>query len=72
MERRHMDLELLNQYLDWKREKELYPPKWSPEEYAEHVLNMEARGNLNLIYDMLFDEQYDDAEFRRRVAELIG
>lgn len=72
MERRRMDLELLNQYLDWKREKELYPPKWSPEEYAEHVLNMEARGNLNLIYDMLFDEQYDDAEFRRRVAELIG
>lgn len=72
MERRRMDLELLNQYLDWKREKELYPPKWSPEEYAEHVLNMEARGNLNLIYDMLFDEQYDDADFRRKVAELIG
>lgn len=67
-----MDLELLNQYLDWKREKELYPPKWSPEEYAEHVLNMEARGNFNLIYDMLFDDGIDDAEFRRRVAELIG
>ena len=67
-----MDLELLNQYLDWKREKELYPSKWSPEEYAEHVLNMEARGNLNLIYDMLFDDGIDDAGFRRRVAELIG
>lgn len=67
-----MDLQLLNQYLEWKRDKELYPPKWSPEEYAEHILSMDARGKINLIYDILFDEEYDDAEFRRRVAELIG
>lgn len=30
-------LKLLENYLDWKAEKLLVPPTWSPEEYMEHL-----------------------------------
>jgi hypothetical protein len=34
----------------------LYPPRWTPEDYVEHVLNTEARQKLQKIYD-IFNEQ---------------
>lgn len=52
--------EELEKFLEWKRDKELYPPRWTPEDYAEHLVNMDARIKLQRLYD-LFNEQ--DPEF---------
>jgi hypothetical protein len=49
----------LEKYLEWRRDKELYPPKWSPEEYTEHLLNMDARGKLIQIYNIYDNEDPD-------------
>jgi hypothetical protein len=49
-------IQALEDYMVWKREKELYPPKWTPEEYAEHILNMEARATLIRIHN-IFDSE---------------
>jgi hypothetical protein len=46
----------LEKFLEWKRDKELYPPRWTPEDYAEHLVNMDARIKLQRLYDV-FNEQ---------------
>lgn len=46
----------LEKYLEWKRDKELHPPRNTPEEYMEYVLNMDARIKLQRIYD-IFDKE---------------
>ena len=46
----------LEKYLEWKRDKELYPPRNTPEEYMEHVLNMDARIKLQRIYNIFNEE----------------
>jgi hypothetical protein len=51
-----IDIVEVEKYLDWKRDKELYPPRWTPEDYVEHVLNTEARQKLQKIYD-IFDNE---------------
>ena len=51
-----IDVSEVEKYLEWKRDKELYPPRWTPEEYVEHILNQEARQKLQKIYD-IFDNE---------------
>jgi len=46
-----IDVEEVNKYLAWKRDKELYPPRHSPEEYALHIISEDARKRLGLLYD---------------------
>lgn len=52
-------VQALEDYLAWRRDKELYPPKWTPEEYAEHILNLEARATLIRIHN-IFDTEDPD------------
>ena len=49
----------LERYLEWKRDKELYPPRWSPEEYTEYLLDKDARGKLIQIYNIYDNEDPD-------------
>lgn len=49
----------LEQFMAWKREKELYPPKWTPNEYIQEMLNLNARRVLNKIHDIFENEDPD-------------
>jgi hypothetical protein len=49
----------LDEYLAWKRERELYPAKLDPEEYVEYLLDKDARGKLIMIQN-IFDNQDPD------------
>jgi hypothetical protein len=51
-----IDVVEVEKYLEWKRDKELYPPRWTPEDYVEHVLNQEARQKLQRVYDIFQNE----------------
>ena len=51
-----IDVVEVEKYLEWKRDKELYPPRWTPEDYVEHVLNQEARQKLQRVYDIFNEE----------------
>jgi hypothetical protein len=44
---------MIEDYLDWKRSKELYPPQWTPLEWAHEVVMSEANVRMNLLKDML-------------------
>lgn len=48
-----METKMIEDYLLWKRDKELYPPRWTPEEWARDVIMSEANVRLNLIKDMI-------------------
>jgi hypothetical protein len=52
-------VQALEDYMAWKREKELYPPKWTPEDYAEHILNMEARATVIRLQNIFDNEDPD-------------
>ena len=59
--------EIINGYLEWRREKELYPPLWSAEEYVEDLLKSDARDRLNIIYALFEDEDENILEQIREV-----
>lgn len=44
---------MIEDYLMWKRGKDLYPPKFSPEEWAKELLMSEASARLNMLKDFL-------------------
>jgi hypothetical protein len=45
--------------MDWKRDKELYPAKHTPEDYVEYLLNLDAREKLIMISN-IFDLEDPD------------
>ena len=53
---------MIENYLSWKREKDMYPPQWTPEQWAEEVLMSEARVRINLLKDLL-ETELDPVEF---------
>ena len=59
--------EVINGYLEWRREKELHPPLWSAEEYVEDLLKSDARDRLNIIYALFEDEDENILEQIREV-----
>jgi hypothetical protein len=59
--------ELINEYLKWRRDKELYPPSWSAEEYVEDLLKSDAREKLTIIYALFEDEDENILENIREV-----
>lgn len=60
----------INKYLSWVRDKQLYPPQNSPEEYAEYVEMSVARGKMILIEKLLGLGLTDD-EFRARIVDIV-
>lgn len=51
-----IDVAEVEQYLEWKRDKDLYPPRWTPEDYVEHLLNKDARERLQKLSDVFANE----------------
>jgi hypothetical protein len=64
------DVDGINKYLTWLRNIQLYPPQYSPEEYAEWVQMSEARGKMILIHKLL-DLDLTDKEFRGKIKDII-
>ena len=56
----------LEAYIQWKRDKELYPPQWTPAEYIQEVLSKDARARMGKMYDLLLNT--DDI----KTEDLIG
>ncbi len=50
---RSKDIKFLENYLDWKSEKTLVPPTWSPEEYAEHLEQAENAKRIEAAIAMI-------------------
>lgn len=63
---------MIEAYLLWKRDKELYPPQWTPEDWAADVIMSEARARMNLIKDLLeTDKDLEPVEFANEVHRIV-
>ena len=60
----------INKYLSWVRDKQLYPPQNSPEEYAEYVEMSVARGKMILI-EKLLGSGLTDEQFRASIVDIM-
>jgi len=60
----------INKYLSWLRDKQLYPPTGSPEEYAEWVEMSVALGKIILIKKVL-ELDLTDEEFRANIVAIM-
>lgn len=63
---------MIESYLVWKRDKELYPPQWTPEDWAKDVIMSEARVRIDLIKDLLENSpELDPVEFANEVHKIV-
>jgi hypothetical protein len=63
---------MIQNYLLWKRDKELYPPQWTPEEWANELIMSEANVRINFIKDLLEDNpELDAVEFANEVHKIV-
>ena len=63
---------MIESYLVWKRDKELYPPQWTPEDWAKDVIMSEARVRIDLIKDLLENsDDLDPLEFANEVHKIV-
>lgn len=63
---------MIESYLIWKRDKELYPPQWTPEDWAKDVIMSEARVRIDLIKDLLENsDDLDPVEFANEVHKIV-
>ena len=66
---------MIEAYLIWKRDKELYPPQWTPEDWAKDVIMSEARVRIDLIKD-LYEKCHDNDDidpmwFANEVSKIV-
>ena len=61
---------MIENYLSWKREKDMYPPQWTPEQWAEELLMSEARVRINLLKDLL-ETDLDPVEFAVKAQSIV-
>ena len=61
---------MIENYLSWKREKDMYPPQWTPEQWAEELLMSEARVRINLLKDLL-ETDLDPVEFAVKAQAIV-
>jgi hypothetical protein len=67
----------LEEFMAWKRDKELYPPRWTPNEYIQEMLNANARKIVNKIQDIFDNEDPDflasnSNELTNMIEEIIN
>ena len=63
---------MIEDYLDWKRSKELYPPSWSPVEWANDVIMSEARVRIDLLKDLLeSDQELEPVDLANQVHRIV-
>lgn len=61
---------MIENYLSWKREKDMYPPQWTPEQWAEELIMSEARVRINLLKDLL-ETDLDPVEFAVKAQSIV-
>jgi hypothetical protein len=67
-----INTKMVENYLLWKRDKELYPPQWTPEDWAADVIMSEARVRIDLIKDLLENNpELDPVEFANEVHKIV-
>lgn len=67
-----INTDMIQNYLLWKRDKELYPPQWTPEDWASDVIMSEARVRIDLIKDLLENSpELDPLEFANEVHRIV-
>ena len=54
-----IDAEEVNKYLIWKRDKDLYPPRWLPEDYIQYLIAEDSVKRMTLLADYLAEEVDD-------------
>ena len=64
------NLDLLNDYIVWKRDRELYPSRYSPEDYLEWRQMSEAYAKIVVIKSLL-DSDLTKEEFFGKIKELV-
>jgi hypothetical protein len=65
------DTKMIENYLLWKRDKELYPPQWTPDEWAKELIMSEANARINIIKDLLENNpELDAIEFANEVHRI--
>jgi hypothetical protein len=73
MDETMIDAEAVNHYLTWKLNNELYPPRYTPEEYVEYLIMSDARDRLRLLADYLTEngEINDPYEILSEVQSIV-
>ncbi len=71
MSSNEQSVKAVNEYILWRRDREMYPPRLSPEEWIEDVLKSEARVRLNLLSDYLLTIEQPDSEALLKIHELV-
>jgi len=66
-----IDAEEVNKYLAWKRDKELYPPRWQPEDYIQHLIAQDSIKRMTLIADYIAVEVDDPYEALGTIHGLV-
>lgn len=67
-----INTKMIEDYLLWKRDKELYPPQWTAAEWAADVIMSEARVRIDLIKDLLENgEEIEPVEFANQVHRIV-
>lgn len=66
-----IDPDGINKYLTWLRNIQLYPPQYSPEEYADWIEMSEARAKMILIKTTM-ETDLTDKEKCAKIAEIIN
>ena len=63
-------LKLLQNYQDWKAEKQLVPPTWSPEEYMEHLQNEQNAKRIEKAIEMI-DEYNMGIDWQKEMVDSL-
>lgn len=66
-----IDSDGINKYLTWLRNIQLYPPQYSPEEYADWIEMSEARAKMSLIKVTLDIKDLTDKELCAKIREIV-
>lgn len=68
---RTIDTESIEDYLVWKRDKEMYPPKWTPDEFAEETRMMimaDIADQIGALRAEMADGEISKDEFTKMVV----
>jgi len=67
-----IDSDGINKYLTWLRNIQLYPPQYSPEEYAEWIEMSEARAKMTLVRSVIENKDLTEKEICAKIVEIIN
>lgn len=67
-----INTKMIEDYLLWKRDKDLYPPQYTAADWAHEVIMSEANARIDLIKDLLeHSDDVDPVEFANEVHRIV-